>query len=45
MLFPAIRPVEAFADGATFSVGSIPLTGRLTAGHSPVGTTRSWVSC
>jgi metallo-beta-lactamase class B len=37
--------VEHFEDGATLSVGALRVTAHRTAGHTPGGTTWSWVTC
>lgn len=43
--FPPVRDVRTFADGETLRVGPIGVTGHLTAGHTPGGTTWTWRSC
>jgi metallo-beta-lactamase class B len=37
--------VTVFTDGDTLRVGSIAVVAHITAGHTPGGTTWSWVSC
>lgn len=43
--FPAVGEVHVIADGDTLRVGPLRLTARLTAGHTPGGTTWSWRAC
>ena len=43
--FPALTEVHVIADGDTLRVGPLRLTARLTAGHTPGGTTWSWRAC
>jgi metallo-beta-lactamase class B len=43
--FPATRPVRVLAEGEVVRVGPIALTAHWTPGHTPGGTTWSWVSC
>lgn len=42
---PPVANVQRFADGETLRVGPIAVTGHLTAGHTPGGTTWAWQSC
>jgi metallo-beta-lactamase class B len=37
--------VTVFTDGDTLRVGPIAVVAHITAGHTPGGTTWSWVSC
>lgn len=43
--FPAVRRVQAIADGDTVRVGPLRLVAHATGGHTPGGTTWSWQSC
>lgn len=43
--FPPVANVERYADGATLTVGPIAVTAHGTAGHTPGGTTWTWLSC
>ena len=43
--FPPVRAVRVVADGGTVRVGPLALTAHATPGHTPGGTTWSWVSC
>jgi len=40
-----VQNVHEFHDGATFDIGSIPITAHLTPGHTPGGTSWTWRSC
>jgi metallo-beta-lactamase class B len=45
---PAIAPianVEVVKDGETLHIGDIDITPHLTAGHTPGGTSWTWISC
>jgi metallo-beta-lactamase class B len=41
----AVANVSTLADGETVSVGSVKLTAHFTPGHTPGGTTWTWVAC
>lgn len=43
--FPAVTNVERFTPGDTLQVGSIEIVSHATAGHTPGGTSWSWISC
>ncbi|HEU4589572.1 MAG TPA: subclass B3 metallo-beta-lactamase [Steroidobacteraceae bacterium] len=43
--FPAVRAVRAIADGETLRVGDLAVTAHFTPGHTPGGTTWSWLEC
>ncbi len=43
--FPAVANVERFSPGNVLEVGDLKVTSHATAGHSPGGTSWSWVSC
>jgi metallo-beta-lactamase class B len=43
--FPAVPDVEVVADGETLRVGDLAITPHYTPGHTPGGTTWTWVSC
>ncbi len=45
LAYPPVNTVSAFADGDTLRVGPIAVVAHITAGHTPGGTTWSWVSC
>lgn len=40
-----VAKVETFSDGQTLNVGPIAITGHLTPGHTPGGTSWTWRSC
>lgn len=42
---PAVRAVEAVADGEVVRVGTLALTMHATGGHTPGGTSWTWRSC
>ncbi len=41
----AVKRVRAVKDGETLHVGPIALTAHLTPGHTPGGTSWTWISC
>jgi metallo-beta-lactamase class B len=43
--FPAVANVRAILDGETRRVGDIAITAHFTPGHTPGGTSWTWVSC
>jgi metallo-beta-lactamase class B len=43
--FPAVANVRAIKDGETLHVGDIAITVHFTPGHTPGGTSWSWMSC
>ena len=43
--FPPVRRVRVLGDGETVRVGPLALTPHWTPGHTPGGTSWSWVSC
>lgn len=43
--FPAIADVEQFVPGDTLAAGGLQVVSHATAGHTPGGTSWSWVSC
>lgn len=43
--FPAVPSVEAFSEGDEILLGTLVFTPHTTPGHTPGGTTWSWVSC
>ncbi len=43
--FPAVPNVERFTPGEALEVGTLKVTSHATAGHSPGGTSWSWMSC
>jgi metallo-beta-lactamase class B len=43
--FPAVPSVRVIADGETIRVGALALTAHFTPGHTPGGTSWTWVSC
>ena len=43
--FPAVRDVQAVADGEVVRLGDLAVTAHLTPGHTPGSTTWSWRSC
>ncbi|HUF66572.1 MAG TPA: subclass B3 metallo-beta-lactamase [Gemmatimonadaceae bacterium] len=43
--FPRVADVSVFGDGDTLRVGPIVLTAHLTPGHTPGGTSWTWLSC
>ena len=43
--FPALAHVRAIMDGETLRVGDIAITAHFTPGHTPGGTSWTWVSC
>ncbi len=43
--FPAVANVERFIPGDTLRVGSLEVMSHATAGHTPGGTSWSWLSC
>jgi metallo-beta-lactamase class B len=42
---PAVHQVDELHDGGTFRMGSIEVTGHLTPGQTPGGTSWTWRSC
>jgi metallo-beta-lactamase class B len=40
-----VRPVRAIADGETLRVGDLAVTAHFTPGHTPGGTTWTWLEC
>ncbi|MEX2571560.1 MAG: subclass B3 metallo-beta-lactamase [Gemmatimonadota bacterium] len=45
LAFPAVRVDERITHGQTLRVGPLALTGYVTPGHAPGGTTWTWRSC
>lgn len=43
--FPAVSPVRAIADGEKLRVGDSEITAHFTPGHTPGGTSWTWLSC
>lgn len=43
--FAPVRVMNTVSDGETVHLGSLAITAHYTAGHTPGGTTWSWVSC
>lgn len=43
--FPPVRAVRVVAGGETLRLGPLALTAHATAGHTPGGTTWTWVAC
>ncbi|HET9864965.1 MAG TPA: subclass B3 metallo-beta-lactamase [Steroidobacteraceae bacterium] len=43
--YAPVRPVRAIADGETLRVGDLAVTAHFTPGHTPGGTTWSWLEC
>jgi metallo-beta-lactamase class B len=43
--FPALQSVRVLAEGEVVRVGNVALTAHWTGGHTPGGTSWSWVSC
>ena len=43
--FPAVANVRAIMDGETLRVGDIEITAHFTPGHTPGGTSWTWISC
>jgi metallo-beta-lactamase class B len=42
---PPVPEVEVVSDGQTLRVGALAVTAHFTGGHSPGGTSWSWISC
>jgi len=42
---PAVKKVRTIEDGQTLRIGDTRITARKTAGHTPGGTTWTWLSC
>ena len=43
--YPPVQAVRVFKDGDTLRVGPLAITAHLTPGHTPGGTSWSWMSC
>jgi metallo-beta-lactamase class B len=43
--YAPVRPVRAIADGETLRVGDLAVTAHFTPGHTPGGTSWSWLEC
>jgi len=43
--FPAVSGVRAIEDGETLRVGDLAVTAHFTPGHTPGGTSWTWISC
>ncbi len=43
--FPAVQGVRAVKDGEHLRVGKLQITAHFTPGHTPGGTTWTWISC
>ena len=43
--YPPVQTVRVFKDGDTLRVGPLALAAHLTPGHTPGGTSWSWMSC